>query len=88
MNDKKLSLIFDNRVKDFVVHYPKRCDGALAMNHLCGDILKYNVNKDYPHNFDVKNFKDELEKREYDLTTLRFSIQLKKDVSNEEYFGK
>jgi len=80
MNQKKLSLIYDKRQKDFVVKYPLRCDGALIMNHICDDILKYNINKDYPYNFDVTNLKKELENRGYDLTTLKFSIELKKDV--------
>ena len=80
MNDKKLSLIYDKRQKDFVVKYPLRCDGALILNHICGDVLKYNISKDYPYNFDKFNLKEELEKRGYDLSTLKFSIELKKDA--------
>jgi hypothetical protein len=82
MNDKKLSLIYDKKQKDFVVKYPRSCDGALVMNHICDDILKYTINKKYPYNFDVTNFKKELENRGYDLTTLKFSIELKKDIKN------
>lgn len=35
--------------------------------------------KDYPFNWIKENFKEELEKRGYDLTTLKFSIELKQD---------
>lgn len=78
MNEKKLSIIYNKRQNDFVVKYPIPFDGALAMNHICDDVLKYNINKDYPYCFDVFNFKKELEDRGYDLTTLKFSIELKK----------
>lgn len=79
-NKNKLSLIFDKRQNDFVVRYPKRCDGALAMSHLLTDTLEYRIpskEKEYPHNFEVTNFIKELEKRGYDTKTLKFSIELK-----------
>ena len=83
-NTKKLSVIYDKRYKDFVVKYPRPCDGRLAMNHLCDNILKWKLpTKDeaiYPYNWQEINFVKELEARGYDVKTLRFSIELKKDT--------
>jgi hypothetical protein len=78
-NLRKLSLIYDKKQKDFVVKYPLRCDGALIMNHIIGDVLKHRVIKEYPNQFDVFNLKDELELRGYDFSTLKFSIELKNE---------
>lgn len=82
-NIDKLSVIFDKRQKDFVFKYPRRCDGALAINHICGDVLKHVMphKKEYPFNFEVFNFIKELESIGYDPSTLRFSIELKKENS-------
>ena len=80
-NENKLSLIFDKRQKDFIVKYPRRCDGNLLMSHILNDILKWRIpteKKPYPYNWDTTNFIDELEKRGYDPKTLKFSIELKK----------
>jgi hypothetical protein len=80
INKNKLSVIYDNKQKDFVVKYPRRCDGALAINHLVGDILKYKIPDDetrYPYNWVSLNFIKELENRGYDVTTLKFSIELR-----------
>ena len=79
-NENKLSVIYDKRQKDFVVKYPRRCDGNLALNHLVSDTLEYRLptkDKDYPSNFEVTNFIKELDKRGYDTSTLKFSIELK-----------
>ncbi|MFE3849497.1 hypothetical protein ACFX5D_16190 [Flavobacterium sp. LB3P45] len=83
-NLEKLSLIYDKRQKDFVVKYPLRCDGALILNHLVSDVLKHKVIKEYPNQFDVFNLKDELELRGYDLSTLKFSIELKSIEETEK----
>ena len=80
-NEEKLSIIYDKRQKDFIVKYPRRCDGNLALTHLVGNILKYKIpiaGVEYPYNFDKTNFIEELEKRGYDPKTLKFSIELKK----------
>jgi hypothetical protein len=79
----KLSVIYDNRQKDFVVKYPRRCDGGLATNHLVGDQLNYRFpftdsEFSYPNNYELTNFIKELESRGYDIKTLKFSIELKK----------
>lgn len=83
-NENKLSVIYDKRQKDFVVKYPRRCDGALAMHHLVNDKLEWRLptkeNKlNYPYNWEETNFIKELERRGYDTSTLKFSIELKKD---------
>lgn len=80
-NIEKLSLIWDKRQKDFVVKFPRSCDGALIVNHICSDILKHVMpsKKEPPFNFEAFKLIDELEHRGYDLTTLRFSIELKKE---------
>ncbi len=80
----KLTLIYDKRQKDFVVKYPLRCDGALIMNTIVGDTLKYEIpgldkKHYYPYNFSTFNLIKELEERGYDITTLKFSIEKKKD---------
>jgi hypothetical protein len=85
MSDKKLSLIYDKRQKDFVVKYPQKADGALSLHHLVGDILQYKLpdsETNYPYNWTKFNFIQELEKRGYDITTLRFSIEKKATCKN------
>jgi hypothetical protein len=80
-NEDKLSLIWDKRQKDFVVKYPRRCDGALILHKIVGDMLTWDLNKTIARenpNYRVENLKDELESRGYDLTTLKFSVELKK----------
>jgi len=81
-NKNKLSLIYHKGRKDFIIKYPRNCDGSLVCNHLIHDILRYVIPTNrvqYPYNFEIFNFKEELEKRGYDLNTLKFSIELKKD---------
>lgn len=80
-NRNKLSLIYDKRYKDFVVKYPRSADGNFVMYKLVNDNLEYKLptDKSYPFNFDKTNFIEELERRGYDPTTIKFSIELKKD---------
>ena len=77
---EKLSLIWDKRQKDFVVKYPRQCDGNLVMGHIIGDVLKWDLGKvdNNPHNYSIFNLKNELEKRGYDTSTLKFSIEKKR----------
>ncbi len=80
-NENKLSLIYDKKQQDFLVRYPRKCDGALVIHHLVGNILTYKFpDKEtiYPYNWVSENFIKELENRGYDITTLKFSIELKK----------
>jgi hypothetical protein len=78
---EKLQLFYHKGMKDFIFSYPRKCDGNLIVNHLIQDVLKFKVrkNEDDFYNFDTFNLKEELEKRGYDITTLKFSIELKKD---------
>ena len=80
-NERKLSLIYDKRQKDFVVKYPLRCDGALILHWIINEKLLWDLDKatkgELPC-FRAESLKDELEKRGYDLSTLKFSIELKK----------
>ena len=78
--ENKLVLRWDEKQKDFLVWYPRKCDGALVMRQLISDILEWRlpINEiKSPSNYEVTNFKDELERRGYDLKTLRFEISLK-----------
>lgn len=80
-NRNKLSLIYDKRIKDLVIKYPRIEDGNLILNHLCCNVLKYRLLKNPP--FDTFNLIEELEKRGYDIDTLRFSIEKKKEGKND-----
>ena len=80
-NENKLSLIYDKRQKDFVAKYPEKCDGMFVASHILNDLLMWDMDKASDKEFFCfrsENFKEELERRGYDLTTLKFSIELKK----------
>lgn len=80
MNPNKLTFLYDKRQKDFVCNYPRPADGSLIF-YLFGDILRFDIHKygkQVP--YEVFNVKEELEKRGYDLSTLRFSIELKEPI--------
>jgi hypothetical protein len=53
---------------DFVVTYPRKCDGSLVMSVLFSERGFWNMGEDH------RSFVEELERRGYDPTTLRFSI--------------
>ena len=84
-NAKKLTLAYNKRQKDFVVYYPRSPDGHLVLYHLLNDILQFDLTKwgkgKIP--YETFNFKKELEKRGYDLSTLKFSIELKDDTDKK-----
>lgn len=78
----KLTLSYNKAQKDFVVAYPRSCDGALILNKLLGDVLEWGGITEEGRkkgflNYDKFNLKEELDKRGYDITTLKFSIELK-----------
>lgn len=85
MKDTVLAAKWSKREKDLMIHYPRKCDGAL-LNNILGDRMmfdfdkwsetKYNSQPPMPYKMD--NFLKELETRGYDITTLKFSIELKK----------
>jgi len=60
----KLTYKWSKREKDFLIHFPRKCDG-----HLVNSFFNGHVNG--------KEFLEELEKRGYDLTTLKFEIKEK-----------
>lgn len=73
---------------------PRRADGALAIHEFCGKDMLFDFDKWRENRFknpEVTPYKmsvpfiKELEARGYDLTTLKFQIELKRDVTNEEY---
>ena len=75
----KLQINYNKRQKDFIISYPRKCDAHLIHHFILSDVLKWTgtiEGKDRP--YDVFNLKEELEKRGYDITTLKFSIELKK----------
>ena len=80
----KLTVRWSKREKDLVFSYPAKCDGSLAHYMFCGKRMHANFHKShenpFPWDFDAL-FVKELEKRGYDLTTLKFSIE-KKTVSD------
>ena len=78
-NPNKLSLAYDKREKDFVVHYPRKVDGNLTLSQLVGRNLLFDCHGERPYNFTEFNFVKELEKRGYDPKTIKFSIELKEE---------
>lgn len=80
MSDK-LRVSWSKIEHDHVIHYPKRCDGAL-MNYIMGDILLWggvDGKRMGWTNYKRFNLLEELDKRGYDLTTLKFEIKLKEN---------
>lgn len=84
MKPNKLSYIYDKRQKDFVSRGPRTTDVNLLF-YLFGDILRfdlYKYGKEVP--YEVFNALNELENRGYDLTTIKFSIELKEPVEQHK----
>lgn len=78
-NQNKLSFSYSKQQKDFLCRYPRKCDWNL-MFYLFWDILQYDFEKKTYPNYTIFNVKKELEKRWYDLSTLKFSIELKNNL--------
>lgn len=67
----RLRVAWSKRKNDMIFHFPKdKCDAHLIQLYFYGH--KYIAGKVSP------SFIEELEKRNYDITTLRFSIAYKK----------
>lgn len=80
-NPNKLTAVWDARQKDFLVKYPRRCDGSLLMYHLLSDVMLHDfLKKEGDRGYTTFNLKKELEDRGYDLKTLKFSIELKEPI--------
>jgi hypothetical protein len=73
MNSKThLFCQWSKKEKDILFSYPRRCDG-----HLLYGALSCARHNPITNEWD-NSFMDELEARGYDITTLRFSVALKK----------
>lgn len=75
----KLEIKWSKKEKDLMIHYPRRCDGVLIAHHICEkvcvfDFIGYAEGKKYP--YEEFHFIDELKRRGYDISTLKFSIEL------------
>jgi hypothetical protein len=76
VNRNKLVVFWSRREQDFLIRFPRSADGHLAYGMFCGDRLRRAPGENPPWDFDL-SFVKELERRGYDLTTLRFSIERK-----------
>lgn len=80
--DITLKVKWSKRENDFMIHYPRKCDGGfingkLFNQRLIFDYLKHCKGDPRPYNEEA-DFIEELERRGYDKTTLKFEIKLKK----------
>lgn len=84
MKETILSIKWSKKEKDLMIHYPRSCDGALIQYYICAEMCEFDFQKwinEKEHvnpTYKVFSLKDELERRGYDITTLKFSIELKK----------
>lgn len=69
---------WDEHEADFKVWFPNKCDGGLVLNHLVGNACS--IGSEYFED----TFVDELEKRGYDPTTLRFTIKKKNETTIQD----
>lgn len=69
MKRDKLVVFWSKREQDFLIRYPRSCDGHLAYAAFCSE-----TNRTFG-----RSFVEELKSRGYDLTTLRFSVERKKE---------
>ena len=86
MEATELKIVWSKKDGDHVIHYPRRCDGSLIQSHICGNNYMWDGidGKDKGWlNYRTFNLMEELEKRGYDLKTLKFSIKLKQDLTNK-----
>ena len=67
-----LLIRWSKKEEDFIVYYPKIQDGGFAIDHICGNACCIK------HPGFESTFIKELEKRGYDLKTLKFTIRKKK----------
>lgn len=71
-----------------MIHYPRKCDGALLSQHLFEDMMMFDFHKcadtkydsSPPMPYKMENFLKELERRGYDPKTLKFSVELKQNI--------
>ena len=75
---KRLIVRWDARRNDFVIQYPRKCDGHLAYERI---FYKWMTSGDNtPDDFFkckmVPSFADELKARGYDIKTMHFEVRL------------
>lgn len=81
-NQRKLSIVWDKRQNDFIIKYPRKCDGFLVASKIIEDQLLWDLDKSANREFYAyrkENLIKELDRRGYDKTTLKFSIELKQE---------
>ena len=73
IDKNKLRVKWSKRENDHVIHYPRKCDGGLVQSALFGQHFHspLHIGETEP------SLAEELEKRGYDLTTLKFEIKRK-----------
>ena len=79
--DRILKVFWSKKENDLIIQYPRKCDGAL-MNYIFGDILTWggiNGKEKGWSNYETFNFLEELIKRGYDKTTIKFQVKLMDD---------
>lgn len=80
MKAGRLLVRWSRRENDLLISYPRNNDGALAHAYLCCERPRaWRLPGEDP--FDP-SFVDELRKRGYDITTLRFSVDRVKEADN------
>jgi hypothetical protein len=88
-NERILKVYWSNKENDFMIQYPRRCDGSLVQGKffhqkMIFDLIKYNAetlknSNVLPYKME-DDFIEELEKRGYDKKSMNFEIRLKDEV--------
>lgn len=68
MDKNTLKAAWSKKENDFLIHFPRSCDGSLLNDYLFHHHYWFDQER-------KKSLKDELEERGYDLKTLKFSIK-------------
>ena len=88
-NERTLKVYWSKKENDFMVQYPRKCDGSLIQfklfhQNMIFDLIKYNTETCYdrqilPYKMELDLIK-ELVKRGYDKTSLKFEIKLNENA--------
>ncbi len=78
--EEGLSAKWSKRENDLIFSYPRKCDGHLLHNTFSSTT---HHPLPFPNGSWDPSFLDELEKRGYDIKTLKFSIKLKPVITQE-----
>jgi hypothetical protein len=77
MNHNKLVVFWSKRERDFLIRFPRSCDGHLAHYVFAGERQRITYGEEREREGPVvwdPSFVQDLEKRGYDTTTLRFEV--------------